>query len=100
MSNGMANFRSLSNDVSILKPVGQKITLPHVITLPQCINTNKRCEYLLPCADKTLYFAKFPKCVTTNLFYLEVSKDMKIVCKAVIKTLYPIFRVGFDNQNT
>ena len=39
--------------------------------LPRCI---------LPCADKTLYFAKFSKCVflynpyLTNLFYL-VSKD-------------------------
>ena len=37
-------------------------------------------QHVLPCADKTLYFAKFSKCVflynpyLTNLFYL-VSKD-------------------------
>ena len=67
-------------------------------------------ETVLPCADKTLYFQNFQ-----NEFFciIHISLSFSILCKKIlaenclqssffgsIKTLYPIFRVGFDNQNT
>ena len=65
---------------------------------------------ILPCADKTLYFAKFSKCV---FCIIHISLTFSTLCQKIlaenrlqssflgsIKTLYPIFRVGFDNQNT
>ena len=65
---------------------------------------------MLPCADKTLYFAKFPKHVfwynpyLANNFYI-VSKNIAENCLqctffGYIKTLYPIFRVRFNIQIT
>ena len=65
---------------------------------------------ILPCADKTLYFAIFPKHV---FGIIHISPTISILCQKIlaenclqctffgyIRTLYPIFRVRFDNQNT
>ena len=75
-----------------------------------CNNRISVCNCILPCADKTLYFQNFQ-----NEFFciIHISLSFSILCKKIfaenclqnsffgsIKTLYPIFRVGFDNQNT